>query len=162
MNKLKDLRDHLLAAVPGLENNPERLLLFADDGSWSSSNGINLSSVYSYNASIVLTDFPGGPESVMLPLLQWVARHQNELLANPANRDKMTFEAEVLASDLVDLTIKLPLTERVIVTRGDDGQLHVHRPVEPSVAEELSDTLRGGEVVDAGGTTLARLPSMTI
>jgi len=32
VKKLHDLRDHLLAAVPGLAANPERLLLFADDG----------------------------------------------------------------------------------------------------------------------------------
>ena len=49
----------------------------------------------------------------MVPLLVWVARHQSELLANPDLRERIAFDAELLANDKVDLEIKLPLTERV-------------------------------------------------
>ncbi|NIJ70589.1 phage tail protein [Xanthomonas sp. 60] len=160
MNKLKDLREHLLAAVPGLASNPDRLLLFADDGSWSSTSATNLSFLCSYTATLVMTDFAGAPVSVMLPVLQWVARHQNELLANPTNRDKMTFEVEVLASDLVDLTIKLSLTERFVVTRDADSALQVHNPTEPPPEYQITDSLRGGQVMDSLGNLVAALPAI--
>lgn len=160
MKKLHDLRDHLLAAVPGLAANPERLLLFADDGTWASTNATNLSFQCSYTASLVLTDFAGEPVSVMLPVLQWVARHQNELLANPSNRDKMTFEVEVLASDLVDLTIKLSLTERFVVTRDTDTALQVRNPAEPPPEYQITDSLRGGQVLDSLGNVVAALPAI--
>ncbi len=45
-------------------------------------------------------------------------------LANPDNRDKITFEADILANDAVDLSIKIPLTERVGVHPRTAGHGH--------------------------------------
>ena len=96
----------------------------------------------------------------MVPLLQWLTRHQSELLANPANRDKLTFEMDVLADDLVDLAIKLPLTERVRVVRDAAGQLVLEHLPEPQTELEHADTLAGG-VLMTDGQVIAILPAIT-
>jgi len=115
MKKPQLLRQHLVAALPCLQADPERLLIFVDNGGVAGTYRPGASFEYRYTLDLVLTDFAGAPEAVTVPLLQWLTRHQSELLANPANRDKLTFEVDVLSDNPVDLAIKLPLTERVRV-----------------------------------------------
>ena len=56
MNKLKSLRDYLLANIPTLAQNPERLLIFADKGKVIS-NSLSLSFEYDYTDNLIVTDF---------------------------------------------------------------------------------------------------------
>ncbi len=112
---------------------------------------------YRYTLDLVLTDFADAPEAVTVPLLQWLTRHQSELLANPANRDKLTFEVDVLSDSLVDLAIKLPLTERVRVVRDAAGALILEHLPEPPTEDEHADTLAGGTLL-ADGVVIATLP----
>ena len=56
MNKLKSLRDYLLANIPTLAQNPERLLVFADKGKVIS-NSLSLSFEYDYTVNLIVTDF---------------------------------------------------------------------------------------------------------
>lgn len=160
MKKHLLLREHLVAAIPALQADPDRLLIFVDNGNLAGTYRPGASFEYRYTLDLVLTDFAGSPEAVMVPLLQWLTRHQSELLANPANRDKLTFEVDVLADDLVDLAIKLPLTERVRVTRDAAGQLVLEHLAEPQTELEHADTLAGGELV-ADGLVIATLPAIT-
>lgn len=157
MKKPQLLRDHLVAAIPALRADPERLLIFVDNGGLAGTYRPGASFEYRYTLDLVLTDFSGSPEAVMVPLLQWLTRHQSELLANPANRDKLTFEVDVLADNLVDLAIKLPLTERVRVVRGADGALVLEHLPEPPTEGEHADTLAGGTLM-ADGQVIATLP----
>ena len=96
----------------------------------------------------------------MVPLLQWLTRHQPELLANPANREKLTFEVDVLSDNLVDLAIKMPLTERVLVTRAADGSVQLQHLPEPPAEDAHADALSGGALV-ADGIHIATLPAIT-
>ncbi|WP_040258925.1 phage tail protein, partial [Xanthomonas citri] len=43
------------------------------------------------------------------------------------------FEADILANDAVDLSIKLPLTERVVVTAKDGGGHDITHALEPQI-----------------------------
>ncbi len=159
MKKPQQLRTHLVAAVPALAHNPDRLLIFVEGGGIAGTYQPGLSFEYRYTLELVLTDFAGAPEAVMLPLLQWLTRHQSELLATPSNRDKLTFEVDVLADDLVDLAIKLPLTERIKVVRDADGTLRLEYLPEPATDFHHADTLTGGPLV-ADGTLIATLPAI--
>lgn len=162
MKKPGLLRDHLLAAVPGLQTNPDRLLVFIDSGTLESTYVPGLSFVYRYTLNLILTDYAGSPDSVMLPLLQWLTRHQPEVLANPTKRDGIAFEIDVLANDVVDVDIKLPLSERVVVTPQPDGTLLIeHRP-EPPAEEDHARSLAGGQVTDASGALVASLPAIPL
>jgi len=153
------LRQHLVAAVPALDKDPERLLIYVDGGGLAAGFAAGLSFEYRYTLDLVLTDYAGSPESVMVPLLQWLTRHQPELLSNAAKRGELRFEVDVLAGDLVDLSIKIPLTERVIIRQDDEGLWQLAHAPEPPPEYEHRHTLAGGEVYDAGAL-VARLPEI--
>jgi hypothetical protein len=81
---------------------------------------------------VLLTDFAGHPDSVFIPVLEWLRRQQPELLTNlERGKDAIAFEADILDGGKVDMSLKLPLTERVIVKRLDDGSLDISHPEEP-------------------------------
>ena len=63
-----------------------------------------------------------------MPLLSWLRTNQPELLGNPDRREDIRFEADVLAGNKIDLSIKLPLTERVGVHQDGDGLRVEHYP----------------------------------
>ena len=138
MNKSESLRAHLLASVRDLNAQPDRLMVFIDQGVIRSTAAPGLSFEYSYTLNIILTDYPGHPDAVAIPLLAWVLVNQRDLLENrEKGKDAISFEADVLDSSKVDLSIKLPLTERVIVKKQDDGTLIVTHPEEPQLEPYL-------------------------
>ncbi|MGE8327274.1 phage tail protein [Pseudomonas urmiensis] len=132
MNKPNNLREHLLNAVAGLKKNPDRMLIFIDSGTTRCTAAAGLSFEYSYTLQVILTDYAGHPDSVFIPVLEWLRRHQPELLTNlDRGKDAIAFEADILDGGKVDMSLSLPLTERVIVKRRDDGTLDVTHPDEP-------------------------------
>lgn len=140
MIKPASLREHLNAAVPELGRDPDRLLVFIKQGSLVATYAAGLSFEYRYTLHLIVTDFAGHPDAIMVPLMVWLSRQQPELLANPALRESIAFDAELLANDKVDLEIKLPLTERVGVHARAAGGFDVEHYPEP----ELEQALPGG------------------
>ena len=137
MYKPDSLRALLTAANPELARDPDRLVVFIDEGNLVATFAPGLSFEYRYVLNLVLTDYAGHPDAVMVPLLIWIQEHQSELLANPDNRGRISFEADVLANDRVDLSIKIPLTERVGTHKRTDGGYDlVHYP-EPQLESTL-------------------------
>ena len=132
MNKPESLRAHLVATVAELKHNPERLLIFIDNGKVRCTAAVSLSFEYSFDLQVILTDFAGHPDSVMLPLLGWLSVHQSELLEN-LNKSTagIQFEADILDNSKVDLSLTLPLTERVVVSRDAEGNTTIRHPGEP-------------------------------
>ncbi|SFB30707.1 phage tail protein [Azotobacter beijerinckii] len=141
MNKPESLRAHLLAAVPELRHNPDRLLVFIDKGRLRSTAAGGLSFEYGYTLNLLFTDYAGHPDAIAIPLLAWLLVNQSELLVNlEKGKEAIQFEADVLANDKVDLSITLPLTERVIVSKQADGSLQVTHAEEPPYTEQLEST----------------------
>ena len=84
--------------------------------------------------NIILTDYAGHPDAVAIPLFAWVQVNQRELMENLVRgKEAIGFEADVLDNSKVDLSIKLPLTERVVVQTREDGSLSVDHPAEPMI-----------------------------
>lgn len=153
MKKPQSLRTHLLNAIPELQRDPERVLIFVDEGNVRSTLANGLSFEYEYTLTMILTDYAGDLAAVSIPVLDWVRENQSELMANLDHAKKgIKFEAEILANDKVDLAIQLPLTERVIVKQTNDG-LNVSYPEEPKYhkAEESKEVT----LYDKDGTVLA-------
>lgn len=141
MEKPNSLREHLLAAVPQLKHNPDRLLIFVDAGTMRATAAPGLSFEYAYTLNLILTDFAGSPDAVAIPLFAWILRNQDELMVNPAKaKDSITFEVDVIDKGKVDFSLKLPLTERVIVKPQPDGSLSVTHPAEPLLTDHLPST----------------------
>lgn len=156
MNKPSALRAHLLAAVPELHKNPDRLLVFIDNGTIRSTAAPGLSFEYSYTLNVILTDYAGHPDAVAIPLLAWLLVNQPELLTNlEKGKTAIAFEADVLDNSKVDLSLKLPLTERVIVKKQADGSLQVSHPNEPELFEETF-TLNGLRLETPSGEVIAQ------
>lgn len=131
MNKPNSLRDHLLAADTTLAQNPERLLVFIDEGNIRATAAPGLSFEWLYTLNIIITDYAGHPDNIAIPLLAWLRRNQPDLLTNiEKGKDAIGFEADILGNDKVDLSITLPLTERVIVKRLPDESHEVTHPPE--------------------------------
>lgn len=137
MIKPQHLRDHLADALPELKRDPDKLLVFIDQGSLAATYAPGLSFEYRYTLNLILTDFSGHPDSVMVPLLVWAAVNQPELLSNPANRGQISFEADVIANDKVDLDIKIQLTERVGVHARVGGGYDIEHYSEPQLEPNL-------------------------
>ena len=110
MIKLQSLRQHLLNAVPELARNPEQLHTFVNDGKIKFARGQNLSHQYTVDAQIVITDYSGSLDTVMVPLLQWLNSYQPDLDPDEA----VQLEAEILNNTSWDLAITVRLTERVV------------------------------------------------
>lgn len=140
MKKPQSLRDHLTAAVVDLRTNPERLLVFIERGTLRSTIAPGSAFEYSYQLKLVVTDFAGHPDAIMVPLLAWIRREQSELLTNIANREAIGFEAELVDNGAVDLVITLPLTERVGVKLGEDGKVTTEHFAEPQIEQPYPPT----------------------
>lgn len=135
MIKPQSLRDLLASALPDLARDPDRLLIFIDRGSVVSTLAPGRSFEYRYTLNLIITDYAGHPDAVMVPLLDWIRVNQPELLANDKRRGEIAFEVDVLANDKVDMDIKLPLTERVGVHAGADGALTIEHYPEPVIEQ---------------------------
>lgn len=132
MNKIHDLRQHLLDNIKALKDSPETLLIFADKGKIVC-NGLTLSFEYQYTANLIITDFSGDADKVMIVLLAWYQQQQQD----HCFETNFDFEADILSNKLVDLSLKIPLTERVIVTKNSDGKIDtITHPDEPLLDTE--------------------------
>lgn len=132
MLKPASLRTAIEAALPDLKRNPDRLLVFIDEGTVRCTSAESLSFEYGYTLQLVVTDYADHADTIMVPLLGWLATHQPELLANPdRGRDGIRFEADLLNKVSMDLAIRIALTERVVVSALPGGSYtatHVGEP----------------------------------
>lgn len=133
MLKPASLRAALTAALPDLATHADRLLVFIDEGSVRCTAAESLSFEYGYTLRVVVTDYAQHADTVIVPLLRWVATHQPDLLANyDRHPDGITFEADLLSHGAMDLSIMLKLTERVVVGANKPGPgLIAHHVPEP-------------------------------
>lgn len=127
MNKPTSLRAALVAALPALGESPERLQVFIEQGKIAPAAESSLAFKYQYTCELLILDFTGHSDQIMVPLLAWARDNEPDLFRSDANQ--ISFEAELLSNSVVDLIIKVPLTERVGVTENDTGIAEVrHLP----------------------------------
>ncbi|MFW6032456.1 MAG: phage tail protein [Phycisphaeraceae bacterium] len=145
MIKLQALRAHLLAAVPELKRGPEKLLVFVESGGVAFARGQHLSHEYRVDAQILVTDYAGELDTLMLPLLQWLSRYQPDLEPDEA----IQLEAEILSNSAWDLALTVRLTERVVaLVDCDAGTIHAeHRmpayPIDACPARSWQLNIKG-------------------
>lgn len=138
MYKPDSLRKALTAASPALRQNPDRLRVFIDEGAINCAGGASLSFEYAYTLDVLVTDYAGHPDTLIVPILAWLRRHQPDLLLNPDRmRDGFTFEADLLNNQTADISIKIKLTERVRVSTSPDGKTRKAEHLPEPVTEPL-------------------------
>lgn len=116
MNKLQDLREYLLGRLPALKRNPEQLLTFVEDGKIIFHKGSNYSHQYRMPVRLIVTDWKGTADDIVLPLLEWVSVREPGW--DPESI--LSFETEIIDKEKIDIAFTLQITERVIV-RFEDG-----------------------------------------
>lgn len=149
MYKPNSLRQHLAAAIPELQRDPDRLLVFADEGNVVASATASLSFEYRFKLNLIVTDYAGDADAIMVALIAWLKVHQLDLMANEERRKNgISFEVDFNNHETVDISIKLDLTERVAVQRGEQGRLDIRHVPEPQSTPEYANefwTLYAGE-----------------
>src|SRR5699024_4897661 len=80
------------------------------DGAVAFARGQHLSHEYRVDAQLVVTDYTGSLDTLMIPLLQWLAHYQPDLDPDEAVR----LEAEILDSQAWDIALTVRLTERLV------------------------------------------------
>jgi hypothetical protein len=137
MIKLQSLRQHLLASVEELRRNPEQLHTFVNDGNVSFSRGTDLTHEYRVDAQIIITDYTGSLDTVMIPLLQWLNTYQPDLVPNEA----VQLEAEILSNTHWDLALTVRLTERVVAkVNCETGSINAHHRMPEYPADACTAT----------------------
>jgi hypothetical protein len=132
MNKANSFRAALAAAVPSLATDPDKLLVFIDGGRVIATDAPSLSFEYRFTLNVMLLDFAGDADLVFVALIAWVKANQPDLIANETTRkDGIAFEAEQLTNDTCDLSIKLQLSESVVVGTDELGAQKITHIAEP-------------------------------
>lgn len=156
MRQIESLRALLVRAVPALAADPSKLAIFVDRGRIGARLG-NLSFEYRYSVNLVIEDYAGDQDAVIVPIIAWIAEHQPELLQRQ-DSEPFGFESEWLAKDLHDLSITIDLTERVAVRRVEGGVTteHLTETITPDIFpgaegarlwQGLAEDLVAGEAV---------------
>lgn len=129
MRKPVELRGAITAAVADLKRNPDKLHLFVEEGRVVATGAKTISFEYQYTLTLLVTDFAESADAIMVPVMAWLRANQPELFTNPDRRpDGFKFETDILSHDCVDLLMRIPLTERVIVKVVEGHYVVTHAP----------------------------------
>ncbi|QKY07999.1 phage tail protein [Janthinobacterium lividum] len=151
MYKPNSLRQHLATAIPDLQRDPDRLVVFVDEGNVVATATASLSFEYRFKLNLIVTDYAGNADAIMVAMIAWLKVHQAELMANEEQRKRgISFEVDFNNHETVDISIKLDLTERVIVKRGEGGRHDIRHAAEPQSTPGYTDafwTLYDGDTL---------------
>lgn len=138
MIKPQQLRAALTESLPWLQRHPENLRLFTDSGRIASTLANSLSFEYQFRLNLLITDYTGDMDFIIVPILAWLREHQPDIMATEEKRRTgYTFEADINNDGSFDISINLQLTERVIV-KEHHGALHVDHLPEPPLPENVT------------------------
>ena len=116
MKKPQLLRDHITRACPELATNPEKLTVFIERGNIVHTGTPALSFEYRYTLNIVVTDWSGSTDVIVVPVVAWLKRNQPDIFENPERRAKaFRFEVEIIDHATSDIGFEIDLTETVAV-----------------------------------------------
>ncbi|HJW26430.1 MAG TPA: phage tail protein [Rhodocyclaceae bacterium] len=136
MKKPADLRAYLTQAIPSLAKDPDKIHVFIEKGHIASKYGKSLSFEYRYPLQLVITDYTDPVDTLIVPLLAWIAANQPDILLDPDKQAKaIGFEAEILDHHTTDIGLTLELSERVIITAVAGGGWSCEHVGEPPLPD---------------------------
>lgn len=114
MRKPASLRAAMVAALPRLAEDPDKLRMWIDQGGIAVRATPTLAFEYRYKLNLLLLDFVEDSNAAMVPVLLWLRTEQPDLLGDYAANDKaIAFTVDVLDDKTVDLHLELQLREAV-------------------------------------------------
>lgn len=131
MLKPVSLRKALFKSVPLLRDNPDMLHMFVDGGVINATLAASLSFENRYTLDIVVTDYTGDLNLLIVPVNVWLREHQPDIMTTEEGRKRgFTYVADINSDDSKDVRMSLQLTERTIV-KEVDRRLNVTPLAEP-------------------------------
>lgn len=129
MRKVKALQQVLKKTLPSLDI--DKIHIFVESGTVIATGGSSNSFEYEYYCSIIIEEYPYSPSIVMAALIAFFRINQIDNLDNEQfRRDAIKFDIDILNDDLIDLAVKVRLTERVLVT-DKDHEIEIKHLSEP-------------------------------
>ena len=138
MHKLKSLRQALIDAVPQLRANPERLRMTVGSGNIDARLAASLSFEKQYELKANVSGFSGDSEGIFVPVLAWLRENQPDIFTlDEGRKNGYTFSIVLNDDDTMDISIKVQLTERILVSQ-EEGGLHATYSPEPPLPEPVT------------------------
>lgn len=120
MLKPASLRKALFKSVPLLRDNPDMLHMFVDGGVINATLAASLSFENRYTLDIVVTDYTGDINLLIVPANVWLREHQPDIMTTEEGKKRgFTYVADINSDDSKDVRMSLQLTERTIVKEVD-------------------------------------------
>lgn len=130
MQKPASLRAALTAAIPEIRDQPDRLVIWVEDGAVRARQTETHGFAFEYPLSVLLREVSTDIAIVALAINRWLRRHQSNLLAGGSG-DSYKFETDVLDNATADILFTIDLCENVAVEPQPDGSWSIDYQVEP-------------------------------
>lgn len=119
MKKAALLRNHLVATLPELVNDPSRLAMWVEKGSGHARQTDARAFSFEYELNVLIREMTSDIALVGLALFEWLRAQQPDLLAHKATG--FEFDVDILDSGSADLLIRLRLVDRVTAASTAGG-----------------------------------------
>lgn len=120
MKKPADLRAHLVAYIPDLAIDPERLRIWIEDGTVKTTQSATRHFELRYQLNIAILDFSADPLIIMVLINDWLRLNQPDLIASQA-ASGYDVQADFMTNSTADLAFTLPLSEIILCQPRDGG-----------------------------------------
>ncbi len=129
MRQLNQLREFMLQSVAELQQHPDKLQIWTDDGELVFKTLDPLPNHRNeYTASVLITDYAGGLESLAMPLMTFIKKYNSQ-----GNDDSIAYEAEIIDHDRADVLFKVKLIDNVNTSVTPDDDIVIDPVCEPTV-----------------------------
>lgn len=124
-----------------LERDPALLAIFIDKGRLAARFGGSIGYEWRYRLQVILQNFPAElVDAVALIVTLWIRVNQPELLQNhTAGNEAVTFDADIIDADTIDLALELELNEAVDAKPREGGGFDLIHRAEPNPTPPFDD-----------------------
>lgn len=129
MKKPASLRAAIVALLPELARNPDKLAMWVETGRTRAAGTAQRGFAWEYQLTVVVEDFTNPPETLFFIVTDWLRTQQPDLLAS--NAEGFPFEVDVIDDKTADVKITLPLREIVTATADGSGGWQLEVQPEP-------------------------------
>ncbi len=129
MKKPANLRAAIVALLPELARNPDKLVMWVETGRTRATGNAQRGFAWEYQLTVVVEDFTKPPETLFFIVVDWLRTQQPDLLA--PNTEGFPFEVDVIDDKTADVKITLPLREIVSATSDGAGGWQLEVQAEP-------------------------------
>lgn len=129
MRKLETLTQAIFAALPELENNPDRIRIWIERGSARSTQTKSRSLSFAFQANVLVTEMASDITVLFLAIFEWARVNQPELMM--PNSGEIGFDADILDNSTADILLQLQLDQAVGAVIAQDGGYTLNYQGEP-------------------------------